>query len=367
MRKSVFMAVVLSLSAPMPRAAAGTLIDVDYRSLVSRADLDYNEPARRSEEGMPVGNGRMGSLVWTSPSALKFQINRVDVSAQNCQTNSFPARDSDYGNGCGYVDIDFIDFGQDVFAGSAFRQHLSIYDGLMTAKGNGITARVLAWPARDVMAIEVDDQRSQPSPVNIDLRMLRYAIQYHSRQNYNLVTSHSVLYRTASHTAKSTLDIRDGRIILTQEFREGDYYDSSAIAIGVVGRQSKAKYANDSTVRLSAAPAKGRFTILIATAASFNPNDDVTALAIKELDAAAARGIEDLLADTSRWWHDFWSKGFVYMHSSDGQADFVEQNYTYFLYVMGASSRGKYPPRFGGMLWRTTGDMSRWGDRKSVV
>jgi len=26
-----------------------------------------------------VGNGRMGSLVWTSPSALKFQINRVDV------------------------------------------------------------------------------------------------------------------------------------------------------------------------------------------------------------------------------------------------------------------------------------------------
>jgi hypothetical protein len=49
------------------------------------------------------------------------------------------------------------------------------------------------------------------------------------------------------------------------------------------------------------------------------------------------------------------------MHSDDGQADFVEQNCTYFLYLVGASSRGDYPPRFGGMLWRTTGDLSRWG------
>ncbi|HXC36828.1 MAG TPA: hypothetical protein VNV43_13200, partial [Candidatus Acidoferrales bacterium] len=45
------------------------------------------------------------------------------------------------------------------------------------------------------------------------------------------------------------------------------------------------------------------------------------------------------------------------------QADFVEANYTYFLYLMAASSRGDYPPRFGGMLWRTSGDMSRWGSQ----
>ena len=196
------------------RKVGGVGMDVDYRSLVSRADLDYNEPVSRSEEGMPIGNGRMGSLVWTTPTALKFQINRVDVFAQNCETNSFPVRDSDYGSGCGYVDIDFVDFGQDVFTGTAFRQHLSLYDALMTARGSGITVRVLAWPdprsgRGDVMAVEVDDQRDQPSPVNIDLRMLRYAIQYHSGQNYALTKSHSVMIRTCSHTVTSRLDIRD--------------------------------------------------------------------------------------------------------------------------------------------------------------
>ena len=364
MRRLMFASVVLVLSSLMSGACAGeahSLMEVDYRNLVSRADLDYDKPVSRSEEGLPVGNGRMGSLVWTTPSQMKFQINRVDVFAENCETNSFPVRDSDYGSGCGYVDIDFVDFGQDIFAGKAFRHHFSVYDGLMTAEGNGIKARVLAWPERDVMAVEVEDSRKQPSAINVDLRMLRYAVQYHSRKNYELTRTHSVMIRTRSHTATSRLDIRDSRILLTQEFREGDYYNASAVAVGVVGRRAKAKYANESTVRLSAAPGKGQFTILIASASSFDSNDNVSALALKELEAAAAKGFKKLLADTSAWWRDFWSKGFVYMHSDDGQADFVEQNYTYFLYLMGASSRGKYPPRFGGMLWRTTGDLSRWG------
>jgi len=352
-----------SPAAPAGNEPAGksTMLQADYRKLVSRADLDYEKPARRSEEGMPVGNGRMGSLVWTSPSALKFQINRVDVFAMNRSTNSFPERHTDYSSGCGYVDIDFVDFGQDVFTGPAFHQHLSVYDALMTARGQGVSARLLAWHQRDVMAVEIDDQRPQPAPINIDLRMLRYAIQYHERQNWELTSRHAVMVRTRSHTAASKLDIRNSRIILTQEFRENDYYDASAVAIAVVGRKAKAKYVNESTVRLSAAPGKGRFTILIASAASFDPKQDVAGLALEELEAAAAKGFDALLAGNQAWWHDFWSRAFVHLRSADGAAENIERAYAYFLYLMGSSSRGAYPPRFGGMIWYTTGDMRAWG------
>jgi hypothetical protein len=41
----------------------------------------------------------------------------------------------------------------------------------------------------------------------------------------------------------------------------------------------------------------------------------------------------------------------------------VDESYTYYLYLMGSASRGDYPPRFGGMLWFTDGDMSRWGSQ----
>lgn len=343
--------------------ASSTLLEVNYRALVSRGDLDYTEPARRSEEGMPVGNGRMGSLVWTTPSQLKFQINRVDIFGCDASSVSFPQADSDYAASCGYVDINLVDAGDDVFAGKNFSQHLSLYDGLMTAKGNDITARVLAWPQKDVMAVEINDQRRQPAAVSVDLRMLRYAIQRHTGLNYELATNHAVMVQTAEHFATSTLDIRDGRILLTQQFREHAFYDSSAVAISVLGRKSKARYLDDAIVQLTAAPGRGTFTILISSAASFKTNEDIGSLAVKELEAAEAKGFKSVQTETADWWHDYWSKGFVYMHGPENQADWVEGNYTYFLYLMGASSRGDYPPRFGGMLWRTEGDLSRWGSQ----
>src|SRR3954449_7018518 len=77
-------------------------LTVDYRKLISRADLVYERPVERSEEGMPVGNGRMGSLVWTTPRQLRFQINRADVYANNSASTSFFERHNDYCSGCAY-------------------------------------------------------------------------------------------------------------------------------------------------------------------------------------------------------------------------------------------------------------------------
>lgn len=72
-----------------PDMTPSSLLALNYRKLLERADLSYDRPAARSEEGIPVGNGRMGSLVWTVPDALKFQINRVDVYGNDSYTNSF--------------------------------------------------------------------------------------------------------------------------------------------------------------------------------------------------------------------------------------------------------------------------------------
>ena len=39
----------------------------------------------------------------------------------------------------------------------------------------------------------------------------------------------------------------------------------------------------------------------------------------------------------------------------------IAQNYHYFLYLMASTSRGKFPPKFNGMLWNTGGDLRTWG------
>jgi hypothetical protein len=347
-----------------PTDQSAALQHDDFRTAISRGDLDYTFPATRSEEGMPIGNGRMGSLVWTTPSAIKFQINRCDVFAEDSSSVSFPHQDDDYASDCGYVDINLASAGPDVFTNDGFNQHLGIYDGLMTAKGTGVKARVLAWNAHDVMAVEIDDQRKTPEPINIDLRMLRTMQLYFNEMNWQLTRNHAVIFRTANHYATSQLQIRDGAIVLTQRFMEKDFFDSSAVAIAVVGRESRLRFLNESTAQLSAPASTGKFTILISSAATFDRNQDVGDLALKELSAAKAKASFDTLAsENAQWWHDFWSRGYVTMYSPDGQADFVGGNYLYFLYLMASSSRGDYPPRFGGMLWYTNGDMRRWGSQ----
>jgi hypothetical protein len=164
----------LALQADDNPAPPSSLTTVDFRKLVSKADLVYEKPVPRSEEGMPIGNGRMGSLVWTTPQQLPFQINRADVYASNSASNSFFERHNDYCGGCSYLDLDFATE-KPAFPESGFAQRLSIYDGMLAIDSPEVKAQVFAWPEQDVIAIQVS---GRTAPVKATLRMLRYETKY---------------------------------------------------------------------------------------------------------------------------------------------------------------------------------------------
>lgn len=356
--KKIFMlsylfVIILSLNAQ----------EIDYRRLVSNADLIYKKPVHRSEAGMPLGNGTMGTLVWTSPSSIKMQLNRCDVFAVNKSTDSFKQRHTDYASGCGFIDINLVSYGKDIFTNNDFIQKLNLYDGEMTLAGDGIKARLIACNDKDVFAIEITDNRDVPAPVNIDLRMLRYSMQYIYGENYELYRDHKIKVKNIGHTALSQLHIKEGNILLTQEFSENDFYNSSAVAIGVTGRNSKTRFLNGSTIQLSVEPGNGVFTIYISSASDFEDVNNAISKSLNCLESAKSDTYGRLLSENKLWWHEFWSRSYVDLDSEDGEADLVEKNYTYFQYIMGASSRGEYQPRYGGMLWYTQGDMREWGSQ----
>jgi hypothetical protein len=341
--------------------AAPVLPAVDYRAVVAKADLIYDAPVARSEEGLPLGNGRMGSLVWTTPAALRFQINRVDLQPINRDTDSFFERNTDYMGGCGFVDIELAGAGADVFPATGTTQHLSVYDALLDVKGRGVSARLLAWHAQDVMAIELEDRRAAPEPIQVNLRMLRFASQHFGGELENMIRDRIVTVRTRNHTASSRLLVRDGRIILTQEFREGGHVAKSAVAIAMLGRRAVPRFADETELRLVAPAARGRALVLIASAATLDANDDVVASAVGQLDAGVQKHFAGLASDNAAWWHAFWERGAIALHSADKIADYVAQHYHYYLYLMASTSRGRFPPKFNGMLWNTAGDLRTWG------
>lgn len=341
---STLIALTLAVALTWPAATRSAPPGVDYTQFASRADLHYDQPVARSEEGMPIGNGRMGTLVWTVPEALRLQINRVDVFGIGCASNSFPERNTDYCGGCGFVDLDFAASAEDAFPADGTTMHLSCVEGLATVEGRGVRVQALAWSEGDVIALRVEDSRSKPDPISVNLRMLR-----------------PPRVRTRSHLATSRLDRRDGRIFLTQRFVEEDYFCGSAVAIAVIGGKARARQVHEGEMRLVAPAGRGTFTILVGSAAGFDEKQDLAATAAAQVDAAAATGFDGLIASNTTWWGDFWRRSFVRLHSDDGVADDIAQNYAYYLYVMASSSRGQYPAKFNGMIWITGGDRRQWG------
>jgi hypothetical protein len=331
----------LLLAAVSPKPG---VLDIDHRALISRADLTCHSPARRTEEGLPLGNGRTGSLVWTTLSSLKLQVNRSDVFANGCASSSFPERHTDYCGGCGFVDIDFVDYGDPVFPEERCSQHLACHEGMAQIEGKDLLIRALAWHEQDVLAIEITDRRRRPGTICVNLRMLR-----------------PPFVRTLSHTANSKLESDTEHISLTQRFVEADFFCASALAIRVVGRATEVRRPNEAELRLVIGPGNGPFTVLIGSAASLNRQEEVVSAALSQIKAAVDLGFERLAESNRKWWRDFWVKSFVHLHSEDGVADMIEANYAYFLYIMACTSRGKYPTKFNGMLWTTGGDARKWG------
>ena len=163
---SLLLALLAGLAFPLPGATAASpsepgeaLIAVDYASLVGGADLDLKMPlGPGAERGLPIGNGRVGTLLWTRPeqSKLHMQLNHTDVFAfRNSSAATLDAH-AFYCNGCGFVDIDV---GDDVFGDHATSNHLSVYDAVAEVSGRGVRICAFAWNQKDVIAVEITDDR----------------------------------------------------------------------------------------------------------------------------------------------------------------------------------------------------------------
>ena len=304
----------------------------------------------------------MGTLVWTTPSALKFQINRVDIQPINKDTRSFFERNTDYMGGAGFVDLELAGSGADVFTADGTSQRLSVYEGLLDVKAAGVNARMLAWHERDVIAIEVDDRRAVPEPIQINLRMLRSASQYSGGAMEKMIADRIVTVRTREHTAR----------IADRRARRPHSADTGLSKKARIARNRRWRSRCSGAGRSHGSPTKRKcassrrpsaavWSILIASAATLDADQDVAAAALSNLDAAAAKSFDDLAGDNAEWWHAFWQRGTIALHSADGVADYVAENYHYYLYLMAATSRGAFPPKFNGMLWNTAGDLRPWG------
>lgn len=335
----------LAVAGRLVAADTTWLLDADYRQLVSRADLVYEQPAPAPVQGQPIGNGRMGTMVWTSPGAIEFQINRVDVFAVNRnhrgKRGGVPGR-ADYCSGCARITVDVG--GTPFEAGETFLQRVSLYDAECTVGGNDVSVRCFVSAAADVLVLEVDDQRAAPRSLQVKVSMLR-----------------EPEVTTGEHVARSTFADGADRVVLAQRFQEREHDHASAVAATIVGEGITVEAPSAQERVLVAPAARGTRTILISSAAAWDSQADVGAAASGILSEIAQRPVEDLRREHRAWWSEFWSRSFVHLASEDGAAEFMERLRTLQLYYLASSSRGALPPKWNGSIFAVAGDARSWG------
>lgn len=331
--------------------------DFDYRTSVSQADFVYHrslaldqqgqpiaDDGSASVDGIPLGNGRMAGLVRGIPDGIFVQVNRPDVLG----ANSYTAQKSTelLANGCGQV---LVDLGAAPFSASDVRQGLSHYDALGTFDGGGVRVRALVAYDVDVLALEVTDTRERPQPITVTLRMLREP---------------RVESGPRPFVALSEFQLEEGAIVLTQTYHEpaapefpiGEHYCRSALAARIVGRPGQPVEVDERNFALKAAPGRGRFLILVSSASTLDRNVDAVANALRQESLASKKGFDRLLADNQLWWHDFWGRSYLELHSETGEAEFLARSWTAWLYQMACTSRGKLVPHWNYGLWYSSGD-----------
>ncbi len=313
----------------------------DDRKRISEADLNTMHPVAYPNEGYPIGNGRMGTLVWTTPDAIRFQINRVDVFAVNRNAEGTPHPGvTDYGGACAQISIEI---GSDVF-NTDFQQHLSLYDARCTIKGGGISAACWISANDDLMVVELTDSRKHPKPIDVKLSIWREPIVQQGR-----------------HTAAYQFQNTQQSISVVQTYRELDHFCSSAVVVSSSGAKSVSEDDRTSILHL---PAKsGKHVILISSASSMDEKPDLLITTEQIIVTASNSPLADIESTHHEWWHKFWSRTYISTHSPDGIAQQTANYRTLFLYQMASTSRGKYPPKWNGSIFLTDGDTRAWGSQ----
>lgn len=336
------------------------------KSFVSKADLNYTGIDRIPEAGMPIGNGRMGSLIWFDPDEMHMQWNRSDVFANDATTQSFREESSDYSAGTGIIDLS-MGTGEDSVFTAGIRQHLSVYDGTYRMEADQAVIEIFMDMDEDICFIHVQDKRSCPQKIRLSLRTLRGGCPYVTG---TLSQTHPSLYKgegyekintyvqTGAHLATSVLERQDDIIRLRQFFEEKEYICQSFLEINSGGRKARAFIRNQNEAVLEWDAGNEELWISVQTGQAFAKEEIVSTSGA----AVCKAEVEKRRKASAQWWHDFWERmPHMNLHSENGDADLVSMYSTWFYYLMACTSRGKYMARFGGLLFYSGGDFRYWG------
>ena len=319
---------------------------VDYPAYLSGHDILYLSPPVEGWEGFPLGNGDLGGMIWCTPSGLKLQINKTDAWDRPNQETGMLLRS------CGQLTLDFNVPCHEWLYLDDFKARLSLHKAL--AEFSTVTPfmklslRSFVQVNRNVFMIRcraesAGEQATNGTAIRIGLE------RWGSRAFGGWYGGIMAGAKHGLGSAAAAVERND--LYIPESFNGLDFI----MACRISGAPATASIANSHRAEFSLEPKPVQeFTLMVAVVTS-NESKDLRGAAGKLLDESEQQGPEAIQSEHERWWSDFWKQSFV--HLGD---DYMENLYYLHLYLMGSSSRGRYPVLFNGGLWNWNHDVRQW-------
>jgi hypothetical protein len=301
--------------------------DLDAGSVVSRSDIVLGEPDTNATGSMPLGNGALGVAAWAA-GGFTAQLNRSDT---------LPDRKSP-----GQVNIP----GLSVITNAAdFKGRLDLTDGVLEESGGGESMK--AWVSTGKDELIVDVRGADPA-----------------------VAQTASLYLWSGRNPTAAVSGKIGTLAETwvdnSEPGAGGQTFGSLSAITAGGRDVQTSVASPVKITTTFKPdPDGEFRVVVAAPhwAGSTPTDTASTTAAQLIGVDATVAEPALLSEQDRWWMAFWAQsGLIEMNSADGNAAYLENLRTLYLYEEAASEkRGIYPGNQAG-----DADMFDWSQDRQT-
>jgi alpha-L-fucosidase 2 len=326
--------------------------NIDWPERLSQHDVVYLSPPEDPVLGLPLGNGDVGALVWTTERELIIAINKNDVwdDAKPGAFRNWGASEEGYRTSqrhCGRLVIDFGSPVFDLLYQKNFEARLEMATATATlhAETPFAEARVssLVSVSHKVLAVRCEWKSADQSIVRASLERWgsRTFAHWYSQVNRDPSVG---LDGTAS-------SIERGRIVIRQRLRTMEFAVAAALVPDAPAQPPTRAGSRAGEWRLEGAPG---FTLLVAVATSEDVADPV-AETHRVLDSAERAGYANIRAEHEAEWKRFWSRSMI-----DLPEKYLENIWHLTLYFANSSSRGKYPPHFCNGLWGWNRDFVPW-------
>lgn len=342
MKNIVSALIVLFCNVCVIQASSLFKIDDNY---LSQHDIVYLEPEFDSFNGFPLGNGDLGGMLWFTNEGITLQINKIDLydkPANGRMTLRSAGRlNVNLGVPC-YSYMHLADFEARLSLQNADLKIKSSTPFADTEITSWVDANSNVW----VIDCQADYKKTLPSGAVNRISLERWGScdfggWYGSRDR-----------DVANGLGTAKVNRQENDIILEEKFEGGLHF---TIACRVLKTPTEILRVSDrESSMITPLSSKQKYKILISVVSS-NDSDNPTQEAISLLDKAEVKTLTAFRKEHLSWWTHFWSKSFV--HLAD---NYLENIYYIRRYLMGSSSRGKYPVPFNGGLWTTNYDHRQW-------